>query len=67
MKTKLIVCDKRGWPVEKIRGRPITNALRCLIHGSRVNRWLVDGNGGLIGRCSRELARVLNNGPTSTL
>lgn len=31
--------DKYGWPVETIRGRPLLNALRLLIHTRRIARW----------------------------
>ncbi|MCK9494195.1 MAG: hypothetical protein M0R75_01690 [Dehalococcoidia bacterium] len=31
--------DKYGWPVETIKGRPIQNAIRLLIHTRRVARW----------------------------
>lgn len=32
----MIVLDKLGWPVERIRGRPIHYLLRCIIHGRRI-------------------------------
>lgn len=33
---KLVPLDKYGWPVERIRGRPIINAIRLLIHTRRI-------------------------------
>lgn len=38
-KPKLMVLDRYGWPVERIKGRPIRNLLRMLIHGRRIARW----------------------------
>lgn len=29
---KYIIVDRHGWPVTRIKGRPIFNALRLLIH-----------------------------------
>lgn len=29
---KLVPLDKYGWPVERIQGRPVTNAIRLLLH-----------------------------------
>lgn len=37
--SKYVVCDRLGWPVELIRGRPITNLLRKIIHGRSIRRW----------------------------
>lgn len=37
--SKWVLCDKYGWPLEKIRGRWIRNFLRCLIHGRRFRLW----------------------------
>lgn len=31
--------DRLGWPVETIRGRPILNAIRLLLHTRRIARW----------------------------
>ena len=33
---RITILDKHGWPVERVRGRPIQNALRMLIHGRRL-------------------------------
>ncbi len=36
--------DSYGWPVERIRGRPITNLIRLLIHTNlrqTIGQWLV--------------------------
>lgn len=30
--------DKHDWPVERIRGRPITNLIRLLIHTRKIRR-----------------------------
>ena len=30
--------DKLGWPVETFKGRPITNAIRLLIHCRKIKR-----------------------------
>jgi len=30
----MIIRDKYGWAVEQIKGRPITNFLRLLLHGN---------------------------------
>ena len=30
--------DKLGWPVETIKGRPVLNFLRILIHTARIRR-----------------------------
>jgi hypothetical protein len=38
-KPPLIVCDRLGWPIERIKGRWFTNALRLLVHGRRIRRW----------------------------
>ena len=32
----MIVVDKYGWPVEQVKGRPVHNFLRILIHGRKV-------------------------------
>jgi hypothetical protein len=32
----MVVLDKHGWPVERFSGRPITNAIRYLLHGRKV-------------------------------
>ena len=32
----MLIVDKNNWPVEKIKGRPITNFFRFLLHGRRV-------------------------------
>ena len=44
--SKWILCDKHGWPVEKIIGRPITNLIRCLLHGRRIRLW--EGSGDFV-------------------
>ena len=31
-------CDKDGWPVERVKGRPILNFLRLLIHTRKIRR-----------------------------
>ena len=31
--------DRYGWPVERIKGRPITNAIRLLLHTSLWQTW----------------------------
>jgi len=31
-------CDKHGWPVERVKGRPILNFLRLLIHTRKIRR-----------------------------
>lgn len=36
---KLQPLDKHGWPVERVKGRPIMNALRILLHTRRIGRW----------------------------
>ena len=41
---KWVLCDKHGWPVEKIIGRPIRNLLRCLLHGRRFRLWVGVGD-----------------------
>ena len=28
------VCDRYGWPIERMVGRPVTNFFRILLHGS---------------------------------
>jgi hypothetical protein len=33
---KLIPLDKYGWPVERFRKRPITNAIRLMLHTRRI-------------------------------
>ena len=38
-KPPLLICDKYGWPVEQIKGRPITNLIRLLLHGRKLRRW----------------------------
>ena len=38
-KPPLLICDKYDWPVERIRGRPITNLIRLLLHGRKLRRW----------------------------
>jgi hypothetical protein len=30
----MIIRDKYGWPVERIKGRPITNFIRLILHGN---------------------------------
>lgn len=30
--------DRHGWPVERIKGRPILNFIRLLIHTRRIRR-----------------------------
>ncbi len=35
----MILRDKLGWAVERIKGRPITNALRLLIHTDIRQTW----------------------------
>lgn len=44
---KWYVCDKLGWPIEKIRGRWFLNLLRTLIHGRKLRRLWSDGEGGI--------------------
>jgi hypothetical protein len=34
-----ILRDKDGWPVERIKGRPITNLLRIILHTSWLVTW----------------------------
>lgn len=37
---KLYFLDKLGWPVERIKGRPILNLLRLIIHTRRITtKW----------------------------
>ena len=31
-----LVLDKLGWPIERIHGKPIQYALRCLIRGREI-------------------------------
>jgi len=31
-----IWCDRQGWPLMRIRGRPILNAIRWLIHARQL-------------------------------
>jgi len=33
---KFYYIDKLGWPVERIKGRPFTSAIRLLLHTRRV-------------------------------
>ena len=33
---KLVPLDKYGWPVERFRKRPITNAIRLLVHTRKI-------------------------------
>ena len=33
---KLVFLDRLGWPVERIKGRPILNFLRLLIHTRKI-------------------------------
>lgn len=42
--SKWIVCDRLGWPIEKIRGRWFSNTLRLLIHGRRLRYWTGTGS-----------------------
>ena len=40
---KLLPLDKYGWPVEKIKGRSVTNLIRLLLHTRSIAReecWL---------------------------
>src|SRR5690606_3884345 len=32
--------DRYGWPVVTLKGRPITNAIRFLLHTRRIGRWV---------------------------
>ncbi len=34
----MVFLDKLGWPIELIKGRPITNFIRCLIHTRKIVR-----------------------------
>ena len=34
-----VMRDRNGWPVERIKGRPITNCIRLLLHTSIVRTW----------------------------
>ena len=34
----IVFCDKHGWPVERVIGRPIQNFLRLLIHTRKIKR-----------------------------
>ncbi len=31
--------DRDGWPVERIKGRPITNLIRLVLHARRYDKW----------------------------
>jgi hypothetical protein len=31
--------DKYGWPVERFKGRPITNIIRILLHANLKKTW----------------------------
>jgi hypothetical protein len=31
--------DRNGWPVVTIKGRPVLNLLRLLIHTRKIKRW----------------------------
>jgi hypothetical protein len=44
-KPKLTALDKHGWPVERIKGRWITNAIRLLLHTHRIGYWPSSGDG----------------------
>lgn len=35
----VILRDRLGWPVERIKGRPVTNAIRLLLHTSLWQTW----------------------------
>ena len=34
--TKIWFLDKNGWPIERIKGRPITNFIRILLHTRKI-------------------------------
>lgn len=34
----MVFLDSLGWPVERIKGRPVLNALRLLIHTRKIVR-----------------------------
>jgi len=36
---RLVFVDRDGWPVERIRGRLVTNAIRLLLHTRRIVRY----------------------------
>jgi len=35
-KIRINFCDKWGWPVTKIKGKPITNLIRKIIHTRKI-------------------------------
>lgn len=34
----MVFLDRLGWPVERVKGRPVLNALRLLIHTRKIVR-----------------------------
>lgn len=35
----MILRDKLGWPIERVKGRPINNFIRLLLHTSWIRTW----------------------------
>lgn len=40
---EMVFIDKYGWPVEKIKGKPITTFIRLLIHTRKIKKGYWDG------------------------
>lgn len=36
---RILFIDKNGYPVEKIKGRRITNIIRILLHTRSIEKW----------------------------
>ena len=45
---RYFVCDRLGWPVERVKGCWAFNFLRLLIHGRKLRRLWIDGEGGVL-------------------
>lgn len=41
----MVFVDKYGWPVERIKGRPVTNCIQLLLHTRSIMRGKWDGYG----------------------
>ena len=41
----MVFLDRYNWPIERIKGRPITNLIRLLLHARRIVRGSWDGYG----------------------
>lgn len=38
-KVKILPADKFGWPIERIKGHPISYIIRCLLHAKGFVIW----------------------------